>query len=65
MMLNKTNGFKACMRLLRPTHLQLAKPGEVISTGRFLTLLGKSKLKDDDFNTDNFWHTPSKVPCYP
>lgn len=54
MMLNKTNGFKACMRLLRPTYLHLVKPGEVVASGPFLTLLRKSKLKDEDFTTDNF-----------
>lgn len=54
MMLNKTNGFKACMRLLRPAYLHLAKPGDVVQSGRFLTLLNKSKLKDDEFNTDKF-----------
>jgi hypothetical protein len=54
MMLNKTNGFKACMRLLRPAYLHLAKPGSVVPSGAFLTLLRKSHLKDEDFNTDNF-----------
>lgn len=54
MMLNKTNGFKACMRLLRPAYLNLVKPGEVVASGPFLTLLRKSKLKDEDFTTDNF-----------
>ncbi|MGS1119777.1 DGQHR domain-containing protein [Rhodanobacter sp. UC4436_H3] len=54
MMLNKTNGFKACMRLLRPAYLHLTKPGSVVPSGAFLTLLRKSHLKDEDFNTDNF-----------
>lgn len=54
MILNKTNGFKAFMRLLRPAYLHLAKPGEVVAPGPFLTLLRKSKLEDKDFNTDNF-----------
>lgn len=54
MILNKTNGFKAFMRLLRPAYLHLAKPGEVVGPGSFLTLLRKSRLEDKDFNTDNF-----------
>lgn len=52
--LNKTNGFKAFMRLLRPAYLHLAKPGEIVAPGPFLRLLRKSKLEDKDFNTDNF-----------
>ena len=54
MILNKTNGFKAFMRLLRPAYLHLAKPGETVAPGPVLTLLRKSKLEDKDFNTDNF-----------
>ncbi|MDF2817159.1 MAG: hypothetical protein K0S73_1099 [Stenotrophomonas rhizophila] len=54
MILNKTNGFKALMRLLRPLYLHLAKPGEIVEMGRFLTMLKKSKLGDADFTTDNF-----------
>ena len=52
--LNKTNGFKALMRLLRPLYLHLARPGDVVQMGSFLTMLKKSKLQDSDLNTDNF-----------
>lgn len=52
--LNKTNGFKALMRLLRPLYLHLARPGDVVQMGPFLTMLKKSKLQDSDLNTDNF-----------
>lgn len=53
-MLNKTNGFKAVMRLLRPTYLYLASPGEVPTKEAFLGLLEKSKLQDRDFSVDRF-----------
>lgn len=54
MMLNKTNGFKALMRLFRPLYLYLGRPGEVIGMGSFLTALRKSNFKDEDFTVDNF-----------
>lgn len=53
-MLNKTNGFKAMMRLLRPAYLYLASPGEVPPKEAFLGLLKKSSLQDVDFNVDRF-----------
>lgn len=53
-MLNKTNGFRALMRLLRPAYLHVARPGQIPTQGRFLTLLRSAKLEDDDFTTENF-----------
>ncbi|MEA9489336.1 DGQHR domain-containing protein [Xanthomonas campestris] len=55
-MLNKTNGFKALMRILRPAYLYLANPGDVVSTESFSELFSRPTvtLTDDDFNTDRF-----------
>ncbi len=53
-MLNKTNGYKGLIRLLRPIYLNIAKPGEVPSKKQFLQILRKSDLKDEDFTIDNF-----------
>jgi len=53
-MLNKTNGFRALMRFLRPAYLYISKPGPIIEPKRFLDLLRKSKLDDADFNVENF-----------
>lgn len=54
LMLNKTNGFKALMRVFRPAYRQFAAPGEIVETDQFLTLFRKSDLKDKDFTTDRF-----------
>ena len=53
-MLNKTNGFRALMRFLRPAYLHLSKPGAIVESARFLELLEKVTLEDDDFNVENF-----------
>ena len=53
-MLNKTNGFRALMRFLRPAYLHYTKPGPIIDAKQFLRLLVKVKLRDDDFNVENF-----------
>jgi hypothetical protein len=54
LMLNKTNGFRALMRFLRPAYLHLTKPGGIPSSEDFLKVFQRSSLKDDDFNTDLF-----------
>ena len=53
-MLNKTNGFRGLMRFLRPSYLYLGKPGEVPHVEGFKKIFSKVKLKDKDFNIDNF-----------
>ena len=53
-MLNKTNGFKARMRFLRPAYLHITGPGETPSKEDFLNLLQRSSLKDADFNIEKF-----------
>lgn len=52
--LNKTNGFKALMRLLRPAYLHLGEPGDVIAKDRFDSLFSRAEVKDEEFNTENF-----------
>lgn len=52
--LNKTNGFRALMRLLRPLYLRLASPGDVVPQESFAKELAKATLKDEDFNVDNY-----------
>ena len=53
-MLNKTNGFRALMRFLRPAYLHLTAPGRVPDKNEFLRLLNRASLKDTDFNIDRF-----------
>lgn len=53
-MLNKTNGFKALMRLLRAAYLDRVRPGEIPSRDDFLSLFKRSSLTDDDFTVEQF-----------
>lgn len=53
-MLNKTNGFKAFMRFLRPVYLHLTNPGKVPDVKDFSGVISKIKLKDEDFNIEIF-----------
>lgn len=52
--LNKTNGFKALMRLLRPVYLNLADPGAVVSTDQFAPMFAHVKLTDSEFTTERY-----------
>lgn len=54
LILNRTNGFRGFMRFLKPAYLHFTTSEEVVSSEEFRKLLSKVKLKDDDFNTDNF-----------
>ena len=54
LMLNKTNGFKAFMRFLKPVYLFIANPGDVPSIDDFTAILNRIDLGDDDFNVDTF-----------
>ena len=54
MMLNRTNGFRAFMKFLRPAYLELTKPGGVPSPEEFSRVIDRVKLSDSDFTTDNF-----------
>jgi DGQHR domain-containing protein len=52
--LNKTNGFRAFMRFLRPAYLSLTEPGRVVREGVFLEVLKGVELADADFTIANF-----------
>jgi len=53
--LNKTNGFKALMRFLRPAYLSLAdKAGKQVAVNAFDQLFKKVSLKETDFTIENF-----------
>jgi DGQHR domain-containing protein len=52
--LNRTNGFRAFMRFLRPVYLALGALGGVPNTSQFLDLLHKVELQESDFNTERF-----------
>ncbi|MBA0371138.1 DGQHR domain-containing protein [Stenotrophomonas maltophilia] len=52
--LNKTNGFRALMRLLRPAYLHFASPGDLVSQAQFLALFNRAKLKDEEITTETY-----------
>ena len=54
LILNKTNGFKALMRFLKPAYLYLTSPGKVPTKEDFVKVFEKIDMKDDDFNTGEF-----------
>jgi hypothetical protein len=54
LMLNKTNGFRALMRVFRPIYLYLAAPGDPVESKRFLEILRRIELTDQDFTVENF-----------
>lgn len=54
LMLNRTNGFRALMRLYGHLHVEHGMPGGVVPIDFVANYLGKVPLKDNDFNTDNF-----------
>ncbi|MDX1810273.1 MAG: DGQHR domain-containing protein [Sulfurospirillaceae bacterium] len=54
LILNKTNGFKALMRFLKPLYLHLGTFGDVLSKEQFLTVLNKININDEDFTPDNY-----------
>lgn len=54
LILNKTNGFRALMRFLRPAYLYLVGPGDVPSKNDFMKIFAQIQMNDDEFTTDNF-----------
>jgi len=54
LILNKTNGFRALMRFLRPAYLYLVGPGEVPTREQFGKIFARIQMDGDEFTTDNF-----------
>jgi DGQHR domain-containing protein len=52
--LNKTNGFRALMRFLRPCYLALTNPGGIPKTDEFLEVFSRIPLDDEHFKIDNY-----------
>lgn len=52
--LNKTNGFKALMRLLPRSFLHVQSPGNVASVAKFEELFRRVKVDDDYFTVERF-----------
>ncbi len=54
LILNKTNGFRALMRVFKPMYLNLANPGDVVSSKDFKKIFSRTKTKDEYFEISNF-----------
>ena len=48
--LNRTNGFRAFMRFLRPAYLYFTSPGGGVTQDQFAQLLSAVEMVDDDFS---------------
>lgn len=54
LVLNRTNGFRALMRLFKHVYLHLGYPGEVVAMDQFSSLFSKSTMNDEDFKVEIF-----------
>ncbi len=54
LILNRTNGYVALMRLLRDCYNQQTASPRVVDMNEFMQFFERVELKDSDFNTDNF-----------
>lgn len=54
MILNKSTGFIALMKLFKDIYSREAHNGEIVLKEKYLEYLKKSKLESNDFNRDNF-----------
>jgi DGQHR domain-containing protein len=52
--LNRTNGFRALMRVFRPIYLELGGPGDVVDHTRYEALFESMAITDEDFHISNF-----------
>lgn len=53
-MLNRTNGFRALCRLLRPMYLFHSMGDEVVTREQFGKFFDRVQMSDEDFTTDRF-----------
>lgn len=53
-MLNKTNGFRAFMRFLRPAYLNFTLTGGMVGVEDFSAILERLELSDQDFNIERY-----------
>ena len=52
--LSKTNGYRAFMKIFPAIYLHLARPGVMVAEFKFLELLNRVKITDDEFDVSNF-----------
>jgi DGQHR domain-containing protein len=54
LILNKTNGFLALMRFLRPVYIHLNGSGRVLARERYFAVIDEIDLRDGDFNRQKY-----------
>ncbi|MBO7771591.1 DGQHR domain-containing protein [Burkholderia pseudomallei] len=54
LILNKTNGFRALMRFLKPAYLRFKHKNEIVSKDDFLKLFNKIDIEDHKFTPEYF-----------
>ncbi|WP_311196946.1 DGQHR domain-containing protein [Rugamonas apoptosis] len=54
LILNKTNGFRALMRFLKPSYISLRWKNEIPSKSDFLSIFKKIDINDEEFTTTRF-----------
>lgn len=54
LILNKTNGFRALMRFLKPVYLKLKWKNEIVSKADFLDVFKKIDIDEADFTVEHF-----------
>jgi DGQHR domain-containing protein len=52
--INKTNGFNAFIRFLRPAYLNFTQTSQIVTEQSFRELFDKVSLTDSDFSPENF-----------
>jgi DGQHR domain-containing protein len=53
-MLNRTNGFRALMKIFGKAYNYLASPGDYVAKGQFLELFNRVDARWDSFNVQNY-----------
>jgi hypothetical protein len=53
-MLNRTNGFRALMRLFGKVYSRLARPGDFVSEQQFASLFARVNVSSDYFTVERF-----------
>lgn len=53
-MLNRTNGFRALMKVFPKAYNYFASPGQFVSSSQYMKLFSKVDVDDNYFNIDIF-----------
>jgi DGQHR domain-containing protein len=54
LILNRTNGFRAMMRIFGSMYRYVSRPGIVVRSEEFYSVFRRARIEDSEFNTENF-----------